>query len=73
MRDQPLSIHSPSTATLLIHDLNNKLGVILARCDLLATHSQLGERASADLHAIKQAAEELAVIIHTDSLPLKYR
>ena len=75
MRDQSSPSRLQNIAVLPIHDVNNKLGVIIARCDLLATHSQLGERASADLDAIKEAAQALAVMVHTDNasanLPIK--
>jgi hypothetical protein len=47
--------HYPST-----HDVNNKLGVILARCELLSLRPQLDSKSSADLREIRNAAEALA-------------
>jgi len=47
-----------ATATVTaVHDLNNKIGVILARCELLEQHCQLGTRATSDLETIRKAAE----------------
>lgn len=55
---------SPIPPTVTVHDVNNKIGIILTRCDLLETHSRLGTRATADLQAIREAAEALAVLVH---------
>lgn len=60
----------PSEAqTDLTHALNNKLGVIMARCELLGSRSHLGAKASKDLLAIRNAAKELAVMISKIEFP----
>jgi signal transduction histidine kinase len=53
-----------STAGNAVHDLNNKIRIILARCDLLETHCQLGTKATTDLEAIRKAAEALATMVN---------
>jgi signal transduction histidine kinase len=45
---------------IAVHDLNNKLHIILTNCELLKMHSQLDKRAVAELRAIREAAETLA-------------
>jgi len=47
-----------------VHDLNNKIGVILTRCELLEQHCQLGTRATTDVEAIRKAAEALATMVN---------
>jgi hypothetical protein len=57
--------HQSSVFTIssAVHDLNNKIGIILTRCDLLETDCQLGTRATANLKAIRKAAEALAAMV----------
>jgi hypothetical protein len=61
----------PSTVPLPTHSLhllNNKLGVILARCDLIDLQPDPEGRTKAHVNAIRDAAKfiaaELAKIIH---------
>jgi signal transduction histidine kinase len=61
--DKRSSSSKPTTASgITVHELNNKLYIILTHCELLEMHSQLGKRATADLNAIRQAAETLAAM-----------
>ena len=46
-----------------VHDINNKIGVILSYCELLENHCQLGTRATIDLETIREAAEALAMMV----------
>ncbi len=55
--------HQSSATGTAVHDLNNTIGVILARCELLEQHCQLGTRATTDLEAIRKAAEALATMV----------
>lgn len=66
MADQPSSSKPTTTRGITVHDLNNKLYIILTRCELLEMHSQLGKRAIADLQAIREAAETLAAMARKD-------
>ncbi len=47
----------------LAHDLNNKIGTILARCELLGSRSRLEGKAAADLKIIRKTAEALADLV----------
>lgn len=63
MADKRSSASKPTTDLgITVHDLNNKLYIILTHCELLKMHSQLGKRATADLQAIRHAAETLAAM-----------
>lgn len=66
MGDQFSSSKPAAASGITIHDLNNKLYIILTRCELLEMHSQLGKRATADLQAIREAAETLVAMARKD-------
>jgi signal transduction histidine kinase len=56
--------HAPERAqSNLAHDLNNKIGTILARCELLDSRSRLEGKAAEDLQIIRSTAEALAELV----------
>ena len=63
MRDEVLDTQNNTTPAATAHALNNKIGIILARCDLLEIHSQLNRQGNEDLHSIREAAEALAAMV----------
>jgi hypothetical protein len=53
--------------TVSIHDLNNKLGIIFARCALIASRPGLDPKIARDLQAIYDAAEVMSNMLGRDA------
>jgi len=62
----PEFAHRPAIS---LHDLNNKLGIIFARCALIASRPGLDPKSARDLQAISDAAEALSNMVGKDACP----
>ncbi len=60
--------HSSQNQSPLIHALNNKLGVILTRCELMSSRPGLDAKSSEDLQTICDAAEAMAEMVRSNEI-----